>query len=55
MTTSRWNDQEAVLGDGLSDDGEIQVPFLEIARASASFSAFSTISIRSWDSDSIIS
>ena len=23
------NDQEAVLGDGLSDDGEVQVPFLE--------------------------
>ena len=46
---------EAQIVGGDADGGEIEFPFSKTARASASFSGLSTISMRSWDSESIIS
>jgi hypothetical protein len=48
-------DQEAVLGDGFAHDGEIEVPFVEDRAGLGLLSGRSTMSMRSWLSDSIIS
>jgi hypothetical protein len=48
-------DAEAQVVGGLADDGEVEAPLVEDRLGFLSFSGRSTMSMRSWLSDSIIS